>query len=34
MLRQFLEFEGYDVEVAADGRLGVDAALARPRWSR
>ena len=30
MLRQFLEFEGYDVEVAADGRLGVDAALARP----
>ena len=30
MLRQALEFEGYDVEVAADGRLGVDAALARP----
>ena len=30
MLRQFLMFEGYDVEVAADGRLGVDAALARP----
>ena len=30
MLRQVLEFEGYDVEVAADGRLGLDAALARP----
>jgi DNA-binding response OmpR family regulator len=30
MLRQLLELEGYDVEVAADGRLGVDAALARP----
>ena len=30
MLRQALEFEGYEVEVAADGRLGVDAALARP----
>ena len=30
MLRQFLEFEGYDVEVAADGRVGVDAALERP----
>jgi DNA-binding response OmpR family regulator len=30
MLRQVLEFEGYDVEVAADGRQGIDAALARP----
>jgi DNA-binding response OmpR family regulator len=30
MLRQLLEFEGYDVEVAADGRGGLDAALARP----
>jgi DNA-binding response OmpR family regulator len=30
MLRQVLELEGYDVEVAADGRLGLDAALARP----
>jgi len=30
MLRQFLEYEGYDVEVAADGRVGIDAALARP----
>jgi len=30
MLRQFLQFEGYDVEVAADGRVGIDAALARP----
>jgi len=30
MLRQLLELEGYDVEVAADGRRGVDAALARP----
>ena len=30
MLRQLLELEGYDVEVAADGRIGVDAALARP----
>jgi DNA-binding response OmpR family regulator len=30
MLRQLLLFEGYDVEVAADGRLGVDAALQRP----
>ena len=34
MLRQFLQFEGYDVEVAADGRLGIDAALERPRLSR
>jgi DNA-binding response OmpR family regulator len=30
MLRQFLQFEGYDVEVAADGRAGIDAALERP----
>ena len=30
MLRQLLELEGYDVEVAENGRLGVDAALARP----
>lgn len=30
MLRQLLELEGYDVEVAADGRVGLDAALARP----
>jgi two-component system, sensor histidine kinase len=30
MLRQFLEFEGYDVDVAADGRVGIDAALERP----
>jgi len=30
MLRQLLELEGYEVEVAGDGRLGVDAALARP----
>jgi two-component system CheB/CheR fusion protein len=30
MLRQFLQFEGYDVEVAADGRAGVAAALERP----
>jgi two-component system CheB/CheR fusion protein len=30
MLRQLLLFEGYDVEVAADGRLGLDAALERP----
>jgi len=30
MLRQLLELEGYDVEVAEDGRRGVDAALAHP----
>jgi DNA-binding response OmpR family regulator len=30
MLRQFLLFEGYDVEVAADGRVGIEAALERP----
>ena len=30
MLRQFLLFEGYDVEVAADGRVGIQAALERP----
>jgi DNA-binding response OmpR family regulator len=30
MLRQLLLFEGYEVEVAADGRLGLDAALERP----
>jgi len=29
MLREFLQFEGYDVEVAADGRVGIDAALER-----
>jgi DNA-binding response OmpR family regulator len=30
MLRQFLLYEGYDVEVAADGRAGIEAALERP----
>jgi|SRR5262245_43085207 len=30
MLRHLLEFEGYDVEVAEDGRRGLEAALARP----
>jgi DNA-binding response OmpR family regulator len=30
MLRHLLEFEGYDVEVADDGRRGLEAALARP----
>jgi DNA-binding response OmpR family regulator len=30
MLRQFLQYEGYDVEVAADGRVGIDAALEHP----
>jgi len=30
MLRQLLELEGYDVEVAEDGRRGLDAALAHP----
>ena len=30
MLRLLLDLEGHDVEVASDGRQGVDAALARP----
>jgi two-component system CheB/CheR fusion protein len=30
MLRLLLDLEGHDVEVAGDGRQGVDAALARP----
>ena len=34
MLRHFLQFEGYDVEVAEDGRVGLDGPLERPRSSR